>query len=323
MEKVTLKVIAEKTNTTTTTVYNALNCSASVSIELKTTIIKTAKTLGYSFEENSKCDIAVLLPANPIYFWSEAKKGIDDVAKKLKLSVKTFLFSSLESEDDFLLCLDIAKGNSPKIYIIVPACGEGTIESIKNLDKPVIFLNEYKDIKGTYYVGSDSYEDGKKVSQICRNFLKENPRILIIDIENEHYMAAQRKLGFCDALPRESAIVGEIKIHNDKTAPSKLARVIREKYLDKFDCIYIAQGIIPQVSIALKKLNVTSPCIGFEKPVINHIYSNSINLKCKLVQQIRLQSSESIKYAVRILNNIEDRTRITIPSIIFHKNKSI
>ncbi|HOA31445.1 MAG TPA: hypothetical protein PKM70_05935, partial [Clostridia bacterium] len=128
MDKLTLSRIAKMHKTSTTTVYNALYSRTPVNTKLKKEILNTAESIGY-FAQNKVpvCDVAVILPSNPVYFWSEAEKGILNEIRNSNISIKLFTYSSMDDEEDFVLCMESAKRSNAKVYIITPVNTEKTI----------------------------------------------------------------------------------------------------------------------------------------------------------------------------------------------------
>lgn len=323
MAKVTLGQIAEVNKTSVTTVYNAINSCTPVDTKLKKEILITAESLGY-FAQNKMptCDIAVILPSCPMYFWSEAEKGILDEIRNTNVSLKLFTYNNMDDEEDFVLCINSAKRSNAKVYIITPTSTPGAVEALKGLDKEIIFLNEYVPVNNAGYVGSNGYGDGQALAKACSGYLKDHPRILIIDTNTKHYMANERKRGFCEALPDNARIAGEIRLDFNRILSANIAREIQNKYLGKFDCIFIAQGWFQHVFMALKKLKIVVPCVGFENQKISPKYTDNCIICCALVQQIRLQGAQSIKYAIKLIEKqIQPGEHITVQSILLPKNR--
>jgi DNA-binding LacI/PurR family transcriptional regulator len=332
---VTLKKIAEINGTSIRTVYNALHSSASVDLELKARILKTAQELNYfpqaknSRQKAERCIIAALIPSNPIYFWSEAQRGMQEAIEAIDnktVSLEIFVYSNIDMDDDFLYCIERARNSNPDAYIIVPPCSETSKNEIQKLNKPIVFLNEYihiDDTNETSFIGADTYSDGKLFAETCQNFLLSNPRVLIVHGEKDNYMVQRRCQGFCDYLPKGVVVIGEIRPGSSTTIAAKMAQIIHKEYIAKeniplFDCIFVATGLIPQVCLTLKKLNLKIPCIGCEKPNSNFKYIKEGILYGELVQSIKKQGLESVNYALKVVNKEDIACRkVTIPSNIY------
>lgn len=333
---VTLKDIAKINNTSIKTVYNALHSSASVDLDLKAKIIKSAHDLDYfshariNRQKSEKCIIAALLPSNPIYFWSQAQKGMQEAINDKTVSLEVFVYSNIDSDDDFLYCIDRAKNSNPDVYIIVPPCSEVAKIEISKIDKPIIFLNEFVNIDSDNeirFIGADTYEDGKMFATTCRDLLLSNPRVLIMHGEKNNFMVQRRRQGFCDYLPEGVEVIGEIRPESSTTMSANMAQTIHKEYIDKdnkpmFDCIFVATGLIPQVCLTLKKLDLKIPCIGCEKPDSNFKYIQEGIIHGELVQSIKKQGAESIEYALKIINEEElSSEKVTVPSDIYIYNQ--
>ena len=318
MDKLTLSRIAKMHKTSTTTVYNALYSRTPVNTKLKKEILNTAESIGY-FAQNKVpvCDVAVILPSNPVYFWSEAEKGILNEIRNSNISIKLFTYSNMDDEEDFVLCMESAKRSNSKVYIITPVNTEKTIRIFNELDKNIVFLNEYVEIDKAGFVGADAYKDGQMLAQACYDFLKKHPRILIINTTAKNCKAEERKLGFCESLPESARITGEIKLPFNRTLAASIAREIEIRYQGKFDCIFVAQGWFQQVSMALKKLDLVIPCIGCENQKVSPKYAENGKLHAARVQHIRKQGEQSIKYAMKLIEGVELPGRnITVESTL-------
>ena len=331
-QKATLKEIAEMNHTSVSTVYNALHSSRSIDPDLKARILDTAQMLNYFCQTKKseisllKCRIAAIIPSNPIYFWSEARKGIQEAINNKDICLKMFVYTNIDTDNDFLFSLEQAKEMHPDAYIIVPPCSESSKRAISNLSKPVVFLNEYLNVEtgsSTGFIGADAYSDGQLFAIACRDFLRKYPRILIVHGDKNNYMVQKRKQGFCDYLPADSAVVGEIRQESSPVMAAKMAQRIKKEYVYKenilkFDCIFVATGLVPQVCLTLKKLNFNVPCIGCEKPRTNSQYIREGFIYGELVQSIREQGDQSVSYALRMINEEETKNKsITIPSNIY------
>lgn len=321
MDRVTLSKIAEMHKTSTTTVYNAIYSCTPVNTKLKKDILNTAESMGYFLKNKMPtCDVAVILPSIPVYFWSEAEKGILNEIRNSNVSIKLFTYSSMEDEEDFVLCMESAKRSCAKVYIITPVNTEKSIRTLKEIDKDIIFLNEYVKIDKAGFVGADAFKDGQSLAQACFDFIKQHPRVLIINVISTNNKEEERKKGFCDSLPENAQVIGEIKMPFNRTLAANIAREIESNYQGKFDCIFIAQGWFQQVSMALKKLDMVVPCIGCENQKVSPKYAGNGKLHAALVQHIRQQGEQSIKYAIRLIEGLDYPGRnITVESALIHR----
>ncbi|MDF2686484.1 MAG: LacI family transcriptional regulator [Clostridia bacterium] len=319
------------------TVSRALNNSGGVSSETKRKVLEIADLNGYiTIKKHSSLYLGVILPKNPYYFWKEALKGIYDSLgndkDKDNINICIRFYSEImyekDYEKDILHCFDDFDEDIQCI-IIVPPNLPSVIKILDDISEkiPIFFLNEKVDIKNSAYVGIDAYNDGAAFALSCLSVYPENPHLLIINSENQ-YMSNMRKKGFCDKflkLMPDADIVGEIKLNSVKqnTISSNLARSISKDYNDRFNVVFVAQGMLPQVCSALYKLNLHNKviCLGCENPEQNKKYIECKLIKGVLIQDIYRQGYECMQLAKAYLKtgnfpsgaNIYINSKIHIP----------
>lgn len=270
------------------------------------------------------------MPKNPRYFWNEALKGIYDSLGDEKISINIKFYSEImyekDYEKDILHCFDNFDKDI-RCLIIVPPNLPSVIKILDDIsiNIPIIFLNEKVDVKNSVFVGIDAYKEGAAFARSCISEYPSDPQLLIINSENQN-ISNMRKKGFCDEflkiLPK-AEIAGEIKLDSvrQNTRPSYIARSISKDYINRFNVVYVAQGMLPQVCSSLCKLDLQHKviCLGCENPEQNKEYIKNRLLRGVLIQDIYRQGYECMQVAKTFLKtgNYPSEEDIYIKSKIY------
>ncbi len=299
-----IKKIAKVAGVSEMVVKRALANYRNISSESKKKVLNAVEELGFTISAPS-CDVAIILPSMPEYFWHKFSKCLESYAKENKLKYRFFVYTSVKDEEDLLYCIKKAEDAEAKVYIVVGQDFPQVKAKIKELasEKPVILLEEYLEIENTCYIGENTFQSGY---ELCELYFKEYPgkkNILLvrssIDKGNDGRLA-----GFCKALkdmnmPEPSVVDVQ---RGNRIVASTIARKLNELG-DKCDCIYSPSGYLSESCNAVIKLKGDRKihCIGFESNKLTNKYCKSGLIKLVVDQDMDGQSEKAMSVALECL----------------------
>lgn len=333
-KQATAETIAQAAGVSKSTVSKALNNCAGIDAQVKDQIVRLAKEQGYApknqqkHAQNQQQKIGIIMPANPSYFWKEAMQGMSEAARRLGILCIYSLYSKIsEDETDIVYCVEYLRSVQADLYIVVPSHGEKAARAIEALTAiaPVVYFNNSLNTPHLFFVGPDAEADGAALARASAALLREKPRLLVVD-SSRNQKAEIRKASFLQEARRlvpELKVAGEIAIESQSLFSSMLAREIHQQYQNRFDCIYVVQGIVPRVCLALVKLKLAGqiPCIGYEYPAQSRRYLEDGTIWALSVQRIRRQGQVCIEAAARYLQEqiLPADRAVTVPSYLIGK----
>lgn len=308
----TAKVLAKKMDVSRSTVSRVLRHCGGVDTELRNEILKAAAESGnYAV---GVCDIYVILPQVPKYFWQRAYDG---VARQISepYRVKLNICTKSTDSETALFYLDEAERMGARVIIIAMQATSVLRDRLELLakDRLVILLSEYFENKNCFYVGGDPLEEGRAVGRLWRKYYADTEPIILDFYENTN--PSLRAEGFT----REIADLWEkpqrIRIPNEaytnmKSAPSQIARMLfGNPILDKEDnkcCIYCPIGGI-DISLAIYKLKLADLpiCICHDVSVIGDpCLADTPSTHCDAVcmQDVYAQAKTAMTLAIAYLD---------------------
>ena len=306
--------IALKTGHSKATISRALNNCGSVSSEVKEEIVRTAQEMHYIPPQKKRVKrpaggylIAAALPENPAFFWGEAARGMKDAAEKHpEIRLVHSLYQRLSSERDALYCLDYLMDLRPDALIAAVPAFESVKRKLNETEIPVIAFSESGDVHPLFYAGADFYRDGVLLARAaaeqmggCRKMIRiGSVPMPMTHLRDEGFRREMMKL--CPLLTWTGNV--ETAGWNPAEMPSMLARALGNL---EFDALYVSQGQLPQVMIALGKLKRGDDVrvTGFERT--GERFSGDRRLAAVMEQDIRRQGNLCLEAVWRYLTNGE------------------
>jgi len=317
-EKGNAQTISQIMNLSQSTVSKALNNCGSVDSQTKEAILKTAQDLEYTPAQKKRVKqrstgflVGVVMPINPYYFWNPAILGMQAAeSSHQNLHVVFSLFANLCSEKDALYCLDYLEDLQIDLLIITPPAFASVQQKLAQIAGriPVVCFNETADFPFLFYTGSDFYRDGVRLADACANLLFTHADILKITYGSPA-MVSQRDEGFrrrITLLAPKARWVGTVDTRSisPSSFSAQLARILHEKYDSRFQAVYVSQGMLPQVCLAIRKLKLPEKIVvvGYENPEKNTQYMQSGMIAALLAQDTYTQGVRCIEAAYAYLS---------------------
>ncbi len=292
MEKSKLTAVAAELGTSRATVSKALNHCAGVSGAMRERILQAAAEKGLSGKPVSSCDIYVILPETPEYFWGALYEALRDALADCPWTSKGNLYSRMGDGDTVERYLTEAEELGARA-ILIAARYEGLDQRLARLctTKAVFSICEPAVTNG-FYFGSDFAADGRALASHC---LAENPgarRILLAGYPTE------RQAGL-EARARELGVETDHMPLGRQDTSAEIARSLWAAWEAKpFDAVICLDGIAGEVCAALKKCRLELPCYGFEHPPVQERYGVPAGELCQDLPGI---ARAAVRAAVRYL----------------------
>ncbi len=287
----------------------------------------TRRQILFSHEHTEKepycaCDIYVILPDTPRFFWGKLLHGLSRTKIDPAVCVKYNLYSGIRDEDVVLHYLAEAEALAPKVIILATNMTPGIEEKLKVLQQTslIFLLSEYAALTNAFYFGSDNYADGYRMGEIFRDRYGDMTPI-VLNVERNHNVT-RRTEGFAAALGDRT--VGTYSIPPEVAAdiklfPSKLAAMLAE-WMDEAQtyCLYIPFGSV-YLSRVLKKAKCGERLVFLDHDCnVGEDGRTEQGIAASVVQDTFGQGAAAIQAAERyVLTGICPREKCTyIPSVI-------
>lgn len=210
VNRVTMKMIAERAGTSIGTVDRALNNRGGVNERRKQQILSLAQDMGYSpnrfasaLSRRHTVRIGMVYPRNPCEFYDSIAEGITAAAQELQdygVAVEQIRYEYLGANE----ALDVLHSISPGMYdgLAVNATCLGCDQEIDRLTAagvPVVTFNT--DAPGSrrlFYVGDNSRQMGRLAGELMAQFLHGHGTVAILGNFGLSQQHVERFGGFCE-----------------------------------------------------------------------------------------------------------------------------
>lgn len=330
--------ISRRLNLSKSTVSKALNNCGGVDARTKERILRAAREVRYEpavrrrrEQRAGTAAVGVVLPINPYYFWSEAVRGMREEADEHgDIQLCLSLFANMESESDALYCLDYMEDLQTDLLVVTPPPFPSVTEKLRVIaaHTPVVYFNETAPVPSLFYAGANFYQDGIRLARACCETLCTHPGLLCVK-STQMPMVCQRDEAFfreIQSLVPEFRLAGEIRMEHGRQAllPSRLARIL-SGWQEEYRSVYVSQGILPQVCLALQKLGQAGrvAVFGYENPDGNEPYWRRGILSAVVCQDAYRQGRQCIQAVADWLkaDTLPENRRVYVPSKLLCSGK--
>ena len=326
--------ISRRTNLSKSTVSKALNNCRSVNAQSKEAVVKAARELHYTppqagriSRRKSGAIVGVAMPANPAYFWGEAARGMQAAGQACEgIRLVFSLFANTNSEQDALYCLQYLQDLRIELLIVTPPPFPGVWEKLREIARtiPVVCFNETGEFPALFYAGADFYRDGIRLARACAPALRDHPGLLSVVGPSMPMIRCRDKAFYRElqSLVPDVRLLGEVFINAtaSSSAPAQLARELHDKYDGRFRSVYVSQGFIPQVCLALRKLRLLGSTVvfGYENPQQTAAYIQRGAIAALVAQDTYEQGLRCVEAVFAYLDSgvLPDGGQVLVPSPI-------
>ena len=317
----TVDTVAKCAWVSKSTVSKALNNCLSVSTDTKAKVLKAANAVQYAPAlQKQAVSVGIVMPGAPQYFWGQVMQGAKEAAHEHSVTCRFALYGS--GEQDALHALNSLPGTDA--LLVMPTGYPSFQARLRALveEKPMVLINGRVEAYGSFYVGEDGYQDGRRLAQVSLPMLWEYPRLICLDAEEYDQMARLRVQGFLDTV-REQApdvvLVGNLMIQDtSRCMAARLARLLEPFARVGFDSVFVSSGIVAQVCQALRKMGIAGriKCVGFENPPANREFWQNGTIYALVAQDARGQGRRGVELLSRYVSEkvLPQRYETFVPS---------
>lgn len=317
------------------TVSKVLRHCGGVDTGTRHMILAAAKNVD-ELRASGTCGIYCILPDIPSFFWQEMQNGISDgiaaAENDAGKEVKCNIYCRLRDEESVLDYLDEAERMDARCIIIATVMTAEIRERLsaicRRADRLVILLSEYGNVPNAFYVGADSYSDGRRMAEMFLEYRKSLScpvNLCLFNVESNPNVA-MRVNGFTDVLSASgigvTVIPFDFEMYTVKTlqsyTASRLASVTEEADDGSVPVFYIPIGMKVFVQ-AMNKAGIDSRAACFCHDFSAKEASSDPRIIRICSQNVYEQGREAIRRALEYLNTgtCPDRKKIIVPSSFF------
>ena len=281
-----VKEIARRANVSLATVDRVINNRGGVSKKTKEKIELIIKELNYQpnilarrLASPKKIKLATLIPnvSQETNFWESPHKGILAAEAEIKeygIEIEKIFFDLNDKESFNIQAKLILQGKFGGV-LIAPLFIEESIQFIRVLKErniPFVFINsDIPDFNSLSYIGPDLYQSGYVVAHLVSYLIKEESKILIVniakEIENNHPLLRIEE-GFrhwvTEHQKKYHILEVEIKQTNYISVETSISEVLNKE--GKPDFIFVTSSRVFTVANYLEKRGIGKEIIliGFD-----------------------------------------------------------
>ncbi len=270
--KVTMRDIAKALGISPMTVSKALRNSPDISEQMRKKVFKTAKELGYTYQERKAYNVVCFMPEVFINkfdgFYGNLFSKLNKEAKLNNVSVSLIVLDENdEKQNKFNVELEHYHG-----VIFLGQISKSFIRAVLEHKKPIITVDfQYSSIKsdsvvsnnfmGSYYATAYLIDQGHKNITFVGNY-------------RATASIRDRYLGFLRALLENNLVINEDSVIKDRNDEGVLIDlVLPNKLPTAFVCNndYVARQVIQMLKLKNKKVPEDISVIGFDNTVFSEL----------------------------------------------------
>jgi len=276
MSQVTIQALAKELNLSKSTVSKALKDSHEISVETKERVLRMAKLLQYkpnpyasSLRRKKSNTIAVVIPEVADSFFSQAIKGIEEIAQTKGYHVLIYLTYE-NSEKEKKILEDVQSGRVDGVLMSVSSETSSTehIDVLHAAGLPLIFFDRTIQKITTDKVRTDDYESGY---QAARHLIERGCKhIAFLSISSHLDIDNNRLNGYKAALTDYNCAVSEKMIvlcTNNAAENYDILLQLMKKKQRPDGAIASVEKLITPFYLVCRKINLSIPAdvkvIGF------------------------------------------------------------
>ena len=187
----TIDTVAKCAGVAKSTVSNALNNCPNVSTDTKAKVLKAVNAVQYAPAlQKQAVSVGIVVPSIPQYFWGQMMQGVNEAAVERSVICRPAFYGG--GEQDALHALNSLSDTDA--LLVMPARYPSFQARLRILaeQKPEVFINGRIEADGSFYVGADGYQDGRRLAQLSLPMLWEHPRLICVDAGEYDQMARLR-----------------------------------------------------------------------------------------------------------------------------------
>ena len=275
-QTITLKDIARRANTSTTTVYRVINNKEGVGDAMRKKMLAISEEMGYSvnfaasaLSKKSSPTLVLVFPKEDQYgryFTTPMFMGYQKCKKECERFNVRFLEYFFDIEEESILAVLNELYNNPELtidgLIIYPLRSNRVNNMLSKFEGkgiPLIFIEkEFPDINSLSCVTTDEYQAGRIAGELLSNFIHFSGRVLICDADvtslEEDMVSRANSTGCSDELSQGRPDLQWETIH-ESYVHNRLQQLLIEKFQRYDDIVGIYCTTARNTVAAMQVLN--------------------------------------------------------------------
>lgn len=326
MSQVTIQTLARELNLSISTVSKALKDSYEISAETKERVLHMAKLLQYkpnpyasSLRRKKSNTVAVVIPEVADSFFSQAIRGIEDIAQDKGYHVLIYLtYENCEKEKKILEDIQSGRVDGVLMSVASETCSTEHIKGLQTAGLPLIFFDRTVAEMETAKVQTDDYESGYKaaahlVERGCQ-------RIAFLSISSNLDISNNRLNGYKAALADHQLTVFEeliVSCTNDaKTNDGIVQHLLENQRPDGL--IASVEKLVTSIYLVCRNLRLSIPddikVLGFSNLATAEILQPTLTTISQPAFEMGKAAATILFKALEKRNYLWQKENVVIPS---------
>lgn len=289
MDQVTLKTLAKELNVSTSTISRALRGSHEISLETQKKVKDLAEKLGFipnayasSLRQSKSKTIAVIIPEIENHFFSQAMKGVEEIAQKKHYHVLIYLTNEDYNKEKEIL--KVLRNGRVDGFMISVSNTTRDFQHIKELADTGLPLVCFDRVADSIDVPKVTTDDQQSAEMATTHLLEKGcKRIAYLSMAEQLSISNHRKIGYINALQKKG-LAEEAMIIECGTEDQVNRKIITQllKGKKKPDAIFAAvEKLAINTYEVCRELNIEIPdklkVIGFSNLPAASLFSPSLS----------------------------------------------
>lgn len=334
MDQVTLKTLAKELNVSTSTISRALRGSHEISLETQKKVKDLAEKLGFipnayasSLRQSKSKTIAVIIPEIENHFFSQAMKGVEEIAQKKHYHVLIYLTNEDYNKEKEIL--KVLRNGRVDGFMISVSNTTRDFQHIKELADTGLPLVCFDRVADSIDVPKVTTDDQQSAEMATTHLLERGcKRIAYLSMAEQLSISNHRKIGYINALQKkglaEEAMIIECGTE-DQVNRKIIIQLLKGK--KKPDAIFAAvEKLAINTYEVCRELNIEIPdklkVIGFSNLPAASLFSPSLSTIIQPAREIGKEATAVLFKLIEKKPLLKSEKKQSFPSTIISRRST-
>lgn len=334
MDQVTLKTLAKELNVSTSTISRALRGSHEISLETQKKVKDLAEKLGFipnayasSLRQSKSKTIAVIIPEIENHFFSQAMKGVEEIAQKKHYHVLIYLTNEDYNKEKEIL--KVLRNGRVDGFMISVSNTTRDFQHIKELADTGLPLVCFDRVADSIDVPKVTTDDQQSAEMATTHLLERGcKRIAYLSMAEQLSISNHRKIGYINALQKKG-LAEEAMIIECGTEDHVNRKIITQllKGKKKPDAIFAAvEKLAINTYEVCRELNIEIPdklkVIGFSNLPAASLFSPSLSTIIQPAREIGKEATAVLFKLIEKKPLLKSEKKQSFPSTIISRRST-
>lgn len=334
MDQVTLKTLAKELNVSTSTISRALRGSHEISLETQKKVKDLAEKLGFipnayasSLRQSKSKTIAVIIPEIENHFFSQAMKGVEEIAQKKHYHVLIYLTNEDYNKEKEIL--KVLRNGRVDGFMISVSNTTRDFQHIKELADTGLPLVCFDRVADSIDVPKVTTDDQQSAEMATTHLLERGcKRIAYLSMAEQLSISNHRKIGYINALQKKG-LAEEAMIIECGTEDQVNRKIITQllKGKKKPDAIFAAvEKLAINTYEVCRELNIEIPdklkVIGFSNLPAASLFSPSLSTIIQPAREIGKEATAVLFKLIEKKPLLKSEKKQSFPSTIISRRST-